>query len=338
MIQILAALLTAQPALPAACSEAACLYEDGVLIVASTEAEARLAHDAVTDGRRRFHAAFDVMPGRTALVLDPELRPQALAEARSAGFENALVWIAPARMLAFAEQGLRDMFTAQMEGAPEAVIAAAVDEVIAPLRAAGYEVLGHEAAHIWLMNEWAWPPPEEPGHFYGAPAAPDWLDELAAVAAEGEAMIPLRLGMLCERRPAPVSGEFLADYFSMPHPNLAHLSERTEGADRTTTPDGDLEGESTSGQATMTFIPPSTEAGPATEPGAIFYELARGLLDYAADRSSSAPLWGDLAGEIAGGGDFDAWLSRRGPDFGLPGDVEALAADFSAWLDEACAE
>lgn len=333
-------LAAVQAAAPHVCGDHVCVDRDDILVIASSEEEAERAHGALIIGRERFALAMGVMPGRTALILDPDTRPDALPGVEAAGFDTVVVWMSPARMAEIAAPRLREAMAAQMEGAPAPVIDALVSQLVGAQSETAFDILAHEAGHFWFMDGWDWPQPVLSLDHYGVASVPDWLDELAAVAAEGDAMTRGRRDRLCQLRPDPVSGAYLASYFDATHPQFTPYDPDAEIEGDAMFEVGGRMGDALGGGAvpmTLSITTTTSDREGAAEPGEIFYELARGLLDYAHARSGGAPLWGDLAGEIAGGGDFDAWLSRRGPDYGLPGDVNALAADFSAWLDGACA-
>jgi hypothetical protein len=284
-----------QAAMPDVCASHVCIDEDRVLVVAFIAEDAARAHDVLIAGRERFAGAMGVMPGRTALILDPDTHPDALPGIMGAGFDSVILWtLTP-------ESVWRENAFAGDDDMPEAIRENILAAYFNGNNQLEFDALVRYAGLVWFSDGWDWPEPVFSDDQLGVAPAPDWLDLLAETAAESGATGRGASWRLCPSNPDALPLGDLSAYFDWSYPAAP------------------LHGED------------------ADEWLYALNDLARGLLDYAADRSGGAPVWGDLTGEIAGGGDFDAWLSRRGPNFGLPGDVEALAADFSVWLDGACA-
>lgn len=290
------AVASVQAAMPEVCASHVCIDEDRVLVIASTAEDAARAHDALIAGRERFAGAMGVMPGRTALILDPDTRQDALPGIMAAGFDSVILWtLTP-------ESVWREIAFARDDDMPDAIRENLFNAYFGGGNRMEAIALARYAGLVWFSDGWDWPEPVFSHDQLGVAPAPDWLDLLAETAAESGATGRGASWRLCPSNTDALPLDDLAAYFDWSYPAAPlHGEDADEWLD-------------------------------------VLAGLAAGLLDYAADRSGGAPVWGDLTGEIAAGGDMHAWLSRRGPAFGLPGDVGTLSADFAAWRDETCPE
>ena len=74
-------------------------------------------------------------------------------------------------------------------------------------------------------------------------------------------------------------------------------------------------------------------AGTQSLPAPMLYGFqARLFADYLADRSGDAAVFGRLGRAFGAGMSLEAWLADEGAAMGVPGNVEALTADWKAWL------
>lgn len=339
MLEIAAALvLTSQTAeTQTPCPEpAACAERDGVFIAAGNAAQAETLLDAAIKARAEFNTVMGVTMTRTAVVMDPDLRPAALTAAREAGFETIKTWASAER----SAEMIRTQLVAAISAAQpdqtveeiEAAILPAIDRSVAEEP----ETIAHELGHAWFGNAFDWPPgPRDGRSHYGVYAAPDWLDETAAVLMEGEASSQDRWTALCDRRPPTTTADFYAAFFDQPHPSQSLEAVTTE---QTVAAFGDDGGDGESTRIVVRAAPSGRADAPARDAGDIYYPLVRGLIDYVAARNGDRPVWGDVARWIAEGGDFDGWLAEHGETHGLAGDVSALSQDWSVWLADSCAQ
>ncbi|UUL83174.1 hypothetical protein [Sphingomonas qomolangmaensis] len=151
--------------------------------------------------------------------------------------------------------------------------------------------------------------------------APDWLDEMAAVAFEGEELTASR------RRDAARFARTgtlipLNRFFTMTHP------------------------EATAESASTTAESASTTAGPASAPSrqtvrirlAVsedtprFYAMGRAFYEFLVDRTKSTAIVAELATAFRKGEPLDRWVLTRTGHEGPPTSLEALDADFRAWI------
>lgn len=177
----------------------------------------------------------------------------------------------------------------------------------------------HELAHLWFIR-WVWQSgrPAEGGYASGAP---DWLDEMAAIAAESPQMTLSRRRQFAE---ALSEGRWIAlrKFLDMPHPALsspeltALLARAREQA------------QSTGASVLSVKIDDAPEQ---TEQAVLFYSQARSLLDYLRHRSRSPRILLAISQALHGGDSFTVWLEKAGADMGLASDIDALERDWLAW-------
>lgn len=216
-------------------------------------------------------------------------------------------------------QRLRDSLPGASEERIETALRAALSasppqDAAATVRSA----LRHEVGHLLLIHTF-WPddheraPPARTGAHYGGPA-PDWLDEVAAVLMESDAMTEDRRKAL--REPAVRARLLpLAEFFTAVHPLKARVGELgpSQGAGITV-----LTGEQAKGLADAAIW---------------FYAQARGVADFLIETSGREAIFGDIAASSAAGIGTADWLHQHGAGDGLPGSVEALDAAWQSWLE-----
>lgn len=137
--------------------------------------------------------------------------------------------------------------------------------------------------------------------------APDWLDEMAAVAFEGESLRRMRRRIAAR---LATGGKFipLRRFLTMVHPELAAGS----------IPE-------TSGRLGAAF-----EA--ASEETSSFYAMTSAFYDFLVARTGNAAIIAELAGVIRKGEQLEPWLLARTGHADRADDLDALNADFLAWI------
>lgn len=163
-------------------------------------------------------------------------------------------------------------------------------------------LLRHEIGHDLFIRYLV---PSAGSDQYGGDA-PDWLDEMAAVAFEGEPLRSLRRQSVVH---LALAGELISlrRFLTMVHPEFAARS----------IPD-------TGGRLTS-FEPASDE----TES---FYAMAAALYEFLAARTANAAIVAELAGVVRRGERLESWLLTRTGHADTGSGIEALEADFRNWI------
>lgn len=164
-------------------------------------------------------------------------------------------------------------------------------------------VLRHEIGHDLFIRYLV---PSSRGDQYGGDA-PDWLDEMAAVAFESPAQTASRRG-LAARYAREATLLPLGRFLTMTHPEFASRPP----------PDP-------SGQAVRIRFA-SSEDTPR------FYVMCRAFYDFLVDRTKSPSIVAELAAAFRKGEPLDRWILSRTGQGGRTGDLGALNAEFLAWI------
>jgi hypothetical protein len=164
-------------------------------------------------------------------------------------------------------------------------------------------VLRHEIGHDLFIRHLV--PSTNPDQYGGD--APDWLDEMAAIAFEGTEQVAIRRQQA--RLIASHRGLLpLRRFFSMVHPELAALRRSAPGAQ------------------------PTSEPAPDPLDTPLFYLTGRAFYDFLVFRTGNAAIVAGLAAAVRGGEALDRWLTAR-TGFGEGDDgFDALEAAFAAWV------
>lgn len=161
-------------------------------------------------------------------------------------------------------------------------------------------VLRHEIGHDLFTRYLA---PSSMGDQYGGDA-PDWLDEMAAVAFEGAALTASRRADAARyARDATLLP--LGRFLTMTHPEFASR------------PPPDPSGQ------TVRVRLASNEETPR------FYAMSRAFYDFLVDRTKSPSIVAELAAAFRKGERLDSWILSRTRQ---AGDLGALNAEFLAWI------
>jgi hypothetical protein len=164
-------------------------------------------------------------------------------------------------------------------------------------------VLRHEIGHDLFIRYLA---PSSMADQYGGDA-PDWLDEMAAVAFEGPAQTASRR-RLAARYAREATLIPLGRFLTMVHPEFASRPPRD------------------SSRQTVQIRLASSEDTPR------FYVMCRAFYDFLVERTKSPSIIADLAAAFRGGEPLDRWILARTGKEGRPADLGALNAEFLAWI------
>lgn len=193
-------------------------------------------------------------------------------------------------------------------------------------------VFAHELGHLFFIETY-WPEDNldvvntNPGEVarYGGPA-PDWLDEMAAVLLENEALTAGRSTMLATADEAEdnfAAFWSLDEYFTMTHP-VFEQARRVIAARQNTE-----EGRGRGGVVMLTRDQLDNR-NDGRDP-AMFYAQSRGFADYLIEKTADTRIFASVAKHVADGGDMESWLRTR-PKNELPTTLTALEADFKSWV------
>lgn len=183
--------------------------------------------------------------------------------------------------------------------------------------AAESTVLRHEIGHL-LFIYGLWPGTGAESEYGGG--APDWLDEAAAIAMEGNAMTAGRRDAFAA---LAAQDELIGldEFFTMPHPRMANTRLRAlleKMRDRVE-----------AGEENVVM-----QADPVIVRGdrmAEFYAQARGLIDYLVEQSGNRRILMTITRALRDGRTFGQWLAEAGPANGLPTEIGELDRRFRAW-------
>lgn len=186
----------------------------------------------------------------------------------------------------------------------------------------------HETGHMWFIRG-VWrevSPPAGQSHYGGS--APDWFDETAAIligrAGESDWQFPHFREALADpdRRDTMLD---LVGLFDESHPALrADLEFNRQVAElRRKVAAGELE------PGAFTLKRPQADGHAVTD----FYARCKMLSEYFISRSADGMIFRDLAANIRDGGTVAGWLEEFGVERGMPGSLDALDADWRAWIE-----
>lgn len=179
--------------------------------------------------------------------------------------------------------------------------------------------LPHELAHKWYIPVF-WPDFERAGSSHYSGPAPDWIDELAAIAVEPDSLRRSRrqhvLQAFQQQRASGLAGHAYLDLqslFGAEHPMRANLA-------KAAAPHGH-----DAGWRVMAGAEAEAIAGDA----ALYYASIAALQEFLIERSGDPAIAGSLARSAAAGADVVTWLHTQPA---LPQTVEALSQTWWQWL------
>ncbi|WP_138510498.1 hypothetical protein [Maricaulis alexandrii] len=301
--------------------------EAGIAVARDVETAHRFA-TAIETARSQFSVHYGSAPQQRVAIVQgntarAELAPRLIHE----GYSVVLPWLDPAEERAQLAERIRAQVAGQLPDLPDDRIDALVARALpAPEEPTPRDIaldtaaIAHELGHLWYIRTF-WTAEAGTESHYGGPA-PDWLDEIAGVAMETGDLLDQRRAALRDPQRGPYPP--LSDFLAMPHPLAVLAAAAAE----------QHQGEIGEGQARVIRLSGEDAErllnGAATDPSS-YYIQARGFLDYLTDRAGRAPLI-PLTQALQSGQTLDEWLADAGAAHGLPGSVDALEADWEAWL------
>jgi hypothetical protein len=295
---------------------------------------AMLAADAEVAGDL-FERYFGEPAPRGAIVVvgsGGEVPEAQIESLEGIGAKWVLPWLSAEEKQSLREQTLRRAIATQLgakedDSRVEPLVAKALAQVTAQDAGksgdggADRSALRHEIGHSLLKRAF-WPGQAvgagDAPH-YGGPA-PDWLDEVAAVLMEDDAMTADRRRALRDLRDSSGGSPGLlplAEFFVIEHP-LKTMA-------------GELVGRPQHGGVRVHLIsgPEARELGGQA---GWFYAQSRGVADFLIATSRDERIFGAIARAATAGQSTEQWLMHEGESYGLPTTLAELEADWQVWL------
>ncbi|WP_213979128.1 hypothetical protein [Sphingomonas sp. dw_22] len=332
-------LVTAAPAAasPGLCDEAgwraqfagalSCVAtRDGIAIAATGEA-ATLA-SVIDEASDRYAAAF-APPGKPiAVVAGGSLTRDQGDFLRAHGY-IPFPWISGDQRRTLAAGAIRAQIVAQHpELSPEqrdaAVAGALAQRSSDPGGARERGALAHELGHMWFRDMFdRTPAPASEETRYGS-AAPDWIDEMAAILVENDQLTEQRRAALSRYvAGSGTDGLYpLAEYLTMEHPVL-RAAEARQAVAGTPVQEG--------GSRVMVLSGADAQKLTGTTTPIRFYVQSRGFADFLIERSAEPHIFDTIAKALSRGQGFEDWLRRDGKRHRLPSTLAELNLAWEAW-------
>lgn len=290
-------------------------------------------------GEEAFKARFGADPSRYVVSETGATGREDRAEAlKAAGFGVVVPWRLRQAQINSEVGGLRSRFQeiAAMNGMSDEQINRALEQPLARMRErhTPEAMAAREAGAIprllgvgWYDRAF-WPDAApEPDARYGSPGA-DWMDEISGLvlqtpAAAEEARTQFA-DVYAGRHRMAGRGD-VAKILDLPSFLAAEHPSRTAA---------DGQGGQQGGPPMRVGMGgPSGGGAGATMPAHFLYDLqAQMFTDFLADKSTDPAVFGSLGRAFGAGKTFDAWLAAEGAGMGLPATIDALTAEWRAWL------
>lgn len=321
----------ARPRCAALAAVPVCRDTPNGVVVGLTEAAVTVAAEEATVAERTWAATFGAPPTPYAVVLDQATTVEAL---RATGALRVLPWISVAARRQVMEQGVRDAVARQAPaGQADALMASALARAMPQIEASLAKstqpgVMAHELGHLWYIQAY-WTDVAQAADTYGS-AAPDWLDEAAAVLMEREALTEGRRTAFHRVWAETPQADAVSGLMAEIHPAFA------SGASASALTEGQP---AVSGPRVMTMSGEEFQRRTGTDINAAgaFYTRVRAMLDFIEARTGDHQAIVRLTMHLRAGGTVGNWLAQDPAGRQLGGTVPAADAAFKAWADEATA-
>lgn len=313
-----------------------------------------------------FKTHFAVPVPQGAVLESPNITSKQESALKKTGLRWLLPWLDSADSQAMMQATLRAQLRSEMPKASEQEIDALLKQSIDSLGAASPSPgekktnpsalgasllqesslqlegsLQHEIGHVLFIHSfWGGHEGETDGvkgtaMVYGAPEAPDWLDETAAILMENDELTHSRRKSFEDQiqQKGLQSLKPLKEYFAMPHPGLQSpdilkLLEEEENQP--------AEGKSKSVRTMVTLITDkeiTPEQRAHAEQEAEFYSLARVFADFMLEQSRDPHVFGKIASALREKRSMADWLKTPGTQLPFR-TIEELEVDWQKWVKE----
>lgn len=290
----------------------ACVASAYGVALSADEASARALLSEALIAEQRFRKTFGREPAPYAVFAfdDPAAPKTAGPNLRKLGFRAVLPLPSPALVQRQMAEAASRLQPPAAGGVPPQIVRR--EGGLSGGEPRGENLIPHELGHQWYAAAFWSDAPAPTAPRYGS-AAPDWLDEAAAMLMENEAGARGYHQMIADGRSADAARAAtippeitLVELTSMTHPAMVNMP---TGA----TPGGG---------------PITVRARPS-----LFYPQVRVFVDYLAERSGDPRILAAVSHGLRDGTTFDAWLRAHGAKHELPGSLAAMQTDWNAWLD-----
>ena len=315
----------------------------GVVLAATDDRAAALAAIAA-QGEVRFARHFDRSPPKYALIEGDGAFDAAIGDELAAtGYVWRFPWLSAKAQSDGMAASIRRAVEARAKAqgatveATEAMVTAALAQQQARQSPEAIDrrergVVPHELGHGWYMRGW-WPEvPKVEGakSQYGGPG-PDWMDEVAAVLMEDDVLTAeRRSGFASRLKAGGIERERLLDlktFLTTDHP----MAGRSFTMPAPTPPPAGAAA-SAPVRISRVAVMSGEEARSLAASGLLFYLQSRLFADYLIERAGPSRGFVTAADTFAAGGTTAEWLARHGPSLGIATDIDALQADWRAWV------
>lgn len=304
-----------------------CVATDDGYFYASDHANAQIMAAAAATVAKDFPVYFQRAPLRSAVV---ETGPTPISGERLDKYQQAsgvafvLPWISAETRNEMRRNSIQNALRQQRPELDETSLEALVTRAMAATPTtpgqsdAPTSALQHELGHKQFMAAfYPEPKPVRTQPRYGSPA-PDWIDEVAALLMEDTQMTEKRRGQFQQiLRETPDEVRPLSSYFDAIHPVFAAQQEFIKDA---------------GGSGARVLALTGEQARLMGEGSIWFYLQGRAFIDFLHERGTRTDVFASIAEAFVNKQTMAQWLTSNGHEFGLPGSVEALQAEWDAWL------
>ncbi|WP_374132983.1 hypothetical protein [Sphingomonas sp. 28-62-20] len=300
----------------------------GAVIAPSTDVGRYIT--ALNEAAERYARHFGAPKRPIMLAVGTELLPDQIASLRARNIP-LLNWPRTVLDPKVIEAAIRKQIDTQFPAATAEAKADILQKLLAKLSAtpgnAGGSVemgiIQHEFGHLWFMLDFDGLAPRASKSGYGS-TAPDWLDEMAAVLVENDAITTKRRSDLkmALRRPGGSRLETQSRLLQRDHP-MPRIANGKVGSVAVT-----IRADATNDAA----------AALERETVSDFYIQARGFADFVIASTHDDMVFGKISVALSRGQSFERWLSENGAQIGLSDSLPGLEIQWRAWLVEQSAE
>jgi hypothetical protein len=314
--------------------------DDGSVAVIAAETYSAEYLSIIRTAQDSFEEHFGGVPAPMLLIVGSTLSRSDAERLRSSDV-LALAWPTFAKRRAEMEEDIRTQVNSAFSGLNKESRDGMVRQILAKLDDAvgsgsaisvmETSVIQHELSHFWFTrlfdgkgkSRLATPSSEAS---YGS-SAPDWLDEMAAVMAEGSAMADKRRAArakLIKASGGDVPFPKLAEYLSAKHPKTQDPNgDRANGAG--------AEGSTVTIRVKLDSTKPGSSSAGSSQ-SIDFYTQSRAFADFMLQKTGDKRVFRKIADHLMGGGSFQSWLWSNGEQVGLPRSLPELEQQWQIWL------